>query len=31
LIPVVTVIPFALFALLDLYLLWRVIVPALAL
>ena len=29
--PAVTVIPFALFALLDLYLLWRVIVPALAL
>lgn len=29
--PLATVIPFALFALLDLYLLWRVIVPALAL
>ncbi len=29
--PLVTVIPFALFALLDLYLLWRVIVPALVL
>ncbi|MBA3874240.1 MAG: DUF2142 domain-containing protein [Anaerolineae bacterium] len=30
-VPMVTVIPFVLFALLDLYLLWRVIVPALAL
>ncbi len=29
--PLVTVIPFLLFAVLDLYLLWRVIVPALAL
>ncbi len=29
--PLLTVVPFALFALLDLYLLWRVIVPALAL
>jgi 4-amino-4-deoxy-L-arabinose transferase-like glycosyltransferase len=29
--PLITVLPFALFALLDLYLLWRVIVPALSL
>ncbi len=29
--PLVTVVPFAVFALLDLYLLWRVIVPALSL
>jgi hypothetical protein len=28
--PHLTVLPFAMFAVLDLYLLWRVIVPALA-